>query len=145
MMIHLWLSLKLFCDEELSFTFWCGILPSWLLFCASHVIAFILYVFVEFLWSVSIWPVIFKNMGGKIPLMPVLPFRSYSQSCGWMAVLVCLSVHHIGPDWNISTSGWIAVKVCTDSHGPPRMNPTVFGDVLTFLLVATVRLMCGLD
>lgn len=38
---------------------------------------------------------------------------------------VCQSVHHLGSDWNISTtSWWISVKFCTDIHGHQRMNPT---------------------
>ncbi len=53
-----------------------------------------------------------------------------------MASLVNWSVHHFGPDWNISTTiGWAVVKFCTDIHASQRMNPTDFDDSLTFPLV----------
>ncbi len=38
--------------------------------------------------------------------------------------------------WNISTStSCIGINVCADAHGAQRMNPTDFGDVLTFHVV----------
>ncbi len=50
-----------------------------------------------------------------------------------MAVSACWLIHHFGP--NISTTiGWIVIKFCTDVHGSQRMNPTDFGDPLTFSL-----------
>ena len=45
---------------------------------------------------------------------------------GWL-------VPHFGPDWNISIIiGWIATKFGAEVHGHQRMNPTNFGDLLTF-------------
>ncbi len=32
----------------------------------------------------------------------------------------------------LTTTGWIAMKFCTDIYGPQRMNPTDFGDLMTF-------------
>lgn len=45
------------------------------------------------------------------------------------------SVHHFGPDPNISTAlGWITMKFCTNIHGPHRMKANDFGDPLMFHL-----------
>ncbi len=50
-----------------------------------------------------------------------------------LAMSVCWSVHHFGPDWNISAAvGWITMKFYTDIHGSRWMNPTDFADPLTF-------------
>ncbi len=46
------------------------------------------------------------------------------------------SVHHFGTNWNIWTViGRIAMKFCTDIHGPQRINPSDFGDLLAFSFV----------
>ncbi len=39
------------------------------------------------------------------------------------------SVHHFGPDWNISTNRWIATKADTDIHGTQMMNSNDFSNV----------------
>lgn len=51
---------------------------------------------------------------------------------GWQ----CRSVSHSPPLWFslTSTIGWIAIKYCTYIHDLQRMNPTDFGDILTFQL-----------
>lgn len=44
-----------------------------------------------------------------------------------------LGVHRVGPDWNILiTLGSVAMTFYTDIQSPQRMNPTEFGDSLTF-------------
>lgn len=53
---------------------------------------------------------------------------------GWLYGWQCRSFHHFGPNWNISTTGWIAMKLCTDMNGAQTMNPSDFGDTLTFRL-----------
>ncbi len=51
-----------------------------------------------------------------------------------LAMMVGWSVH-CGPDWNIWTIIWgTAMKFHTDIHSPQRMNPTDFGDPLSFPL-----------
>ncbi len=55
--------------------------------------------------------------------------------CGTWDVSVSWPVNHDGPDWNISTIGWTAMKLCTVIDSPQRMNPTDFGDPLTYTLV----------
>lgn len=58
---------------------------------------------------------------------------------GWPCQSVGRSVHHFGPDWNISiTLGWIALQLCSDIHCPQRMKPTSFGEPLTFPLAPPV-------
>lgn len=43
------------------------------------------------------------------------------------------SVHHFGPERNISTTtGWIVMIFCADIHVNQRRNPNDFGDTLTF-------------
>ncbi len=57
---------------------------------------------------------------------------------------VVWSFLHFDPDWNISaTTGWLALKLWV-IHGPQRMNPTDFGDSLSFSSSATSRLKFSL-
>ncbi len=52
-----------------------------------------------------------------------------------MATSVGQSVHHFGVDINMSTIiGWIVMKFQTNTQAPLKMNPTDFGDHLTFPL-----------
>ncbi len=51
---------------------------------------------------------------------------------GWQCLSVGRSVHHFGPDWNISrTIRWIAIKSGTEIHVAWKMNSNNFGDPLT--------------
>lgn len=52
---------------------------------------------------------------------------------------VCWSVHHFGPDQNISTTtklDWL--QFCTDIPGPQRMNPSYFGFLFFFIEISTI-------
>ena len=43
------------------------------------------------------------------------------------SMVLAVSLHHFGPDWNISnTIGWIVMKFCADVHRLHTINPNVF-------------------
>lgn len=50
--------------------------------------------------------------------------------------MICRLIHHVAQDRNISTTvGLIALKFCADVTDPQRMNPTDFGNPLSFSLM----------
>lgn len=61
---------------------------------------------------------------------------------------VSQSIHHSGPDSNISTTiGWIEIKICADIHAFKKLNVNFWGDlcinpsVLRFLHLAEVEML----
>ena len=60
-------------------------------------------------------------------------------------VAICgLSVHHFGPDRNISTTiGWIGVIFGTNVHGSTTMDPNDFGDLSSSSTIGLTLVLKG--
>lgn len=43
-------------------------------------------------------------------------------------------LHYFGPNWTLTTIEWVSMEFGSQIYGPQRINPTDFGDPLTFLL-----------
>lgn len=64
-------------------------------------------------------------------------YMNVSSHASGMALVMTLSVCVGPPHENISTAiEWIAKKCCTDINNTQRMNPSDFGDPLTFPLAS---------
>lgn len=55
----------------------------------------------------------------------------FSAMTMWIAVLVCQSVHHCGPENTSTNVWWIFIKLCIYIHGPLQMNLTDCCDTIT--------------
>lgn len=76
-----------------------------------------------------------EELNYPLRFMIISTFCYVSKVDPWQCHPVGLSVHHVGPDWRISTTtGRIDVKFGKPVHVVQKMNATNYGDPLTFPL-----------